>query len=989
MVLMYQPLKPLDPLTLKPLNPQTLKRHNNKNISIISKHNMKRLFKLTLIAAMLFCCHSAQAVYVQNMPVIQFQPNGDTVHMFATGDECYHRFHDSNNYTIVQAPSGWWVYAEADNEKGLKPSSHRAGTVNPATLGITPGLTISRQEWHKRRQAWVIPEQYRIATPKTSGRNHGDFCNLVIFIRFADDTVYTRPFSNVDHMFSDSSRESTVSVYNYFKHASYNKLFVRTYYAPEPQGDQIISYKDVHPRNYYMPYTQANPIGYTNYRDRTEREFDLFVSAVNYINDSAPIPSAYNLDCDGDGFIDNVNFVVKGAAAGWNDLLWPHKWNLYGHDVFINGKQVSTFNLALEGSGESYFGASTFCHEMFHSLGAPDLYRYNSGDDISPVGPWDLMATNSRPPQHMSAYMKYKYGNWLDSIPLITTPGTYTLNSVADSTPENIAYRFPSADPDQFYVVEYRDKSETFEGQLPGKGLLIYRVDTRFNGNAGYNGYDNFDEIWIFRPGSNSSEEAGQLSEAYFAPNRRRTEFSPSTSYYPYLSDGTPDFTFSITNVSTPGNTISFHYSNHAKPAYLETERVTTTTATLSWRGNANAYKIYYRQVGSNSPFLQRIVYSPHATITGLEKNSYYEWTVRGYFDPQGDSYADSTQLPNTATFHTEICNNSSTALVDYFSTEQRTGMPFVSSEKYNYSQQIFLAEELDGPKHINSISLHYAYSQPITKNNCTIYLANTNQSQFSDTFAMMPLEQLTQVFCGNLTFHQGWNEIALDSAFIYNGTDNLLVAIDDNSGTATYAGDKFYIHNTSSVQAIVYHSSTYNPDPADADSIQGTRQGQWFRNNIKFNGCPFNSGNYYVCIISDNEDFGTVSGEGYYSHNEDISIHAYPKTGYRFKMWHDGNTDNPRNVLVTSDTVFVAYFTSPLGIEPTDEQGGYVILSQHQRITVQGADNQAVVVYDLLGRRIASADRHHAASVSFQLPGRGVYIVRIGNEKPVKLFVQ
>ena len=114
---------------------------------------MKRLFKLTLIAAMLFCCHSAQAVYVQNMPVIQFQPNGDTVHMFATGDECYHRFHDSNNYTIVQAPSGWWVYAEADNEKGLKPSSHRAGTVNPATLGITPGLTISRQEWHKRRQA--------------------------------------------------------------------------------------------------------------------------------------------------------------------------------------------------------------------------------------------------------------------------------------------------------------------------------------------------------------------------------------------------------------------------------------------------------------------------------------------------------------------------------------------------------------------------------------------------------------------------------------------------------------------------------------------------------------------------------------------------------------------------------------------------------------------------------------------------------------------
>lgn len=949
---------------------------------------MKHLFKTTILAVMMLLGTNAYAVYVEHMPTTQFQPNGEKLQLFVTGDECYHRFHDENNYTIVQAPSGWWVYAEADNEKGVKPSSYHVGTIDPATLGIAPGLAISRQEWQKRRKAWDIPEQFSIATPKTSGRNHGDFCNLVIFIRFADDTVYTRPFSNVDHMFSDSSSENTVSVYNYFKHASYNKLFVRTYYAPQPQGDQIMSYKSIHPRNYYMPYTQANPIGYTNYQDRTEREFDLFISAVNYINDSAPIPSSYVLDCNNDGFIDNVNFVVKGAAAGWNDLLWPHKWNLYGHDVFINGKQVSTFNLALEGSGDNYFGTSTFCHEMFHSLGAPDLYRYNNGTEIAPVGPWDLMATNSRPPQHMSAYMKYKYGNWIDSIPLITTPGTYTLHSVADSTPDNIAYRFPSADSNQFYVVEYRDKTENFEEQLPGKGLLIYRIDTRFNGNAGYNGYDNFDEIWIFRPSSNSSEEAGQLNEAYFSPSRHRTEFSPSTKYYPYLSDGTPDLTFTIYNISTPGNTISFYYTNHSNPSHLETGRITTATASLNWLGNADAYTVYYRPKNSNEPFRHRTVYTNHTTIASLQPNVKYEWTVRGLFDPQGDGYADSTQLPETVTFLTPVCNNSTTSTIDLGSNYPRTGMPFVSNEEYNYSQQIFMAGELEGPQNINSISLHYAYTKSITKDNCTIYLANTDLNQFDDTTAPLPLAQLTPVYSGSLTFNEGWNEISLDNPFYYNGTDNLLLAIDDNSSEPSHVGDKFYTHNTDNTLALVYHSSSYNPDPA-SDTIKGTRQRQYFRNNIKINGCPINGDQVYACILSDNEDLGTVRGEGYYNYNENITIHAYPKSGYRFKTWNDNNTDNPRNLILTSDTVLVAYFTSPLAIEPTEEQGGYLILSQHQSITVRGAEGQPVVVYDLLGRRIAAAPAQHSSDLTFRMPADGVYILRIGNEKPIKLFIR
>jgi len=948
---------------------------------------MKHFLKAMLFVVTIFCTTSAHAVYVNSMPVTQFQPNGQELHFYATGDECYHRYHDSNNYTIMQAPSGWWVYAEADGQGGMRPSDFRVGTVDPASVGIAPGLTITRGEWLALRSQWTVPERYRIPQAKTSGRNHGDFCNLVIFIRFADDTHYTRPLSAVDKMFSDSSSSTSVSVYNYFKHASYNKLFVRTYYAPTPQGNQILSYQSPHPRNYYMPYTASNTIGYSNYRERTEREFELLVGAVNFINDSFPVPNTYNLDCDNDGYIDNVNFVVKGGTAGWSDLLWPHKWNLYGHNVYINGKQVNTFNFALEGSGDNYFGTSTFCHEMFHSLGAPDLYRYSQSDEIAPVGPWDLMATNSRPPQHMGAYMKYKYGNWIDSIPLVTTPGTYTLNSVADSTPDNIALRFPSADENQFYVVEYRDNTETFETKLPGRGLLIYRIDTRFDGNANFDGEENFDEIWLFRPGSNSNSESGQLNEAYFAPNRHRTEFSPSTSYYPYLSDGTPDMSFTISNITSPGNTISFRYTNRCKPAQLETGRITTATAAIKWKGNANAYTVYYRPVGSNEPFKHRTVFSTHTTLSSLLPNTQYEWTVRGLFEPQGNTFADSSQLPQTVTFMTAVCNNALINVIDNGSNQENTGMPFVNNENYNYSQQIYLASELSGAQNITSISINYAYTVSLTKQNCTVYLAHTSLAQFDDTTSPVPFAQLTPVFVGDITFSQGWNDIMLETPFQYNGTDNLVIAIDDNSNSPSRVGDKFYVHNTDNPLAVIYHSNYTNPNPA-SDTIKGSRQRQWFRDNLKINGCPVNNNQIYACILSDNEDLGTVSGEGYYLPDETITIHAYPKSGNRFTQWSDGNTDNPRNLTLIGDTVLVAFFHSPLGIDQDDSKPGYIILTRQQQITICGAESQPIVIYDLLGRPVASTNAHHADNIFYNLPSTGVYIIRIGNEKPLKMFI-
>lgn len=950
---------------------------------------MKKL--IILSSCFILFLFPARAVYVTNMPVMQVQPNGDTVHFFVTGDECYHRYHDANNYTIVQRIDGYWVYAVTDAEGNLCPSSYVVNLFsNPAAAGLTPGLTISREEWLKHKKSREIPEQYRAILPKTSGRNHGDYCNLVIFIRFANDSSYKRSFESIDVMFTDSTRESSASLYNYFKHASYNKIFMRTYYAPAPSGDTINSYQSPHPRGYYMPYAENNPEGYRNSNQRNEREFDLLESAVNYINEHAPVPRSYVLDCDGDGNIDNVNFIVKGAQTGWNDLLWPHKWNLYGREVYINGKRVNTFNFQLEGSGSSYFGPSTFCHEMFHSLGAPDLYRYNTGTEITPVGSWDLMAGNANPPQHSMAYIKYKYGNWLDSIPLITTPGQYTLRSIADSSNTSNCYRFPSSDPDQFYVVEYRNTSDIFESGIPGKGLIVYRVDTRFDGNAGYNDDNTLDEIWIFRPGSSSRYENGYLNRACFSRDMNRTEFSPATDPFPFLSDGTRETSFAITHIGMADSTITFRYTNRPVPANLITRRLTTASATLSWIGNADAYRVRYRLSGSNDPYMSRLVHNTHATITNLDANSTYEWSVRGLYDSDGNgNFSDSTSLASSKKFHTMLCNNAVIDTIGNSNVIQRTGSIFVSGDNYNYSQQIYLAEELSGAMSIGSIHLHYAYTTRLERQNCTILLGNTSLASFADTTKPIEASQLTQVFAGTLTLNQGWNEIVLDSQFYYNGTDNLVVAIDDNSGQICRPSEKFCVHNTTDYQTLVYSSTDKNPGP-EQDTIQGTRTRHQFRNNILFSGCPDNQNLVYACIISDNDEWGIATGEGLYQPNVVLHIQAYPYTGYEFLAWNDGVTDNPRDVVLTQDTLFVACFNEILvGIGEPSNDKGFLILTRQHTVTVCGAAGAPIQIYDLMGRQVASVDSQHPVETAFTLPHAGVYIVRVGCQPPVKLLVR
>ena len=65
----------------------------------------------------------------------------------------------------------------------------------------------------------------------------------------------------------------------------------------------------------------------------------------------------------------------------------------------------------------------------------------------------------------------------------------------------------------------------------------------------------------------------------------------------------------------------------------------------------------------------------------------------------------------------------------------------------------------------------------------------------------------------------------------------------------------------------------------------------------------------FFITVEPDDTGWGTVAGSGLYPYGSTATIEALPNPGREFIGWNDGNTDNPRDIIVTQDSTFVAHF--------------------------------------------------------------------------------
>ena len=247
---------------------------------------------------------------IRNTPVSITQPDGEKIDCLASGDEFFNYLHDKEGYTIIQSQiDGYYYYAEQDNDL-VVPSIFRVNSVEPSLVGLAKHVFISEAEYKKRKELLVGSNPVRSRNP-----HFGTMNNLVVYIRFSDQTEFEDPRSFFYQKYNDSEL-GAFSVYNYYEEVSYNNLTIDSHHYPICDMSLNLSYQDPQPRDYYCPYNETtNPIGYVDDLEKRHREETLLHNAIDFIADE--VPDTLELDADDDGIVDNVNFIIRGEHTVW------------------------------------------------------------------------------------------------------------------------------------------------------------------------------------------------------------------------------------------------------------------------------------------------------------------------------------------------------------------------------------------------------------------------------------------------------------------------------------------------------------------------------------------------------------------------------------------------------------------------------------------------------------------------------------------------
>ena len=134
-----------------------------------------------------------------------------------------------------------------------------------------------------------------------------------------------------------------------------------------------------------------------------------------------------------------------------------------------------------------------------------------------------------------------------------------------------------------------------------------------------------------------------------------------------------------------------------------------------------------------------------------------------------------------------------------------------------------------------------------------------------------------------------------------------------------------------------------YYQTPAAVDNI-----------NIMLGGGALPPPSHIVTVSVNNAEYGTVTGGGLYNHGDTATLVAMPRTGHLFSQWDDGDTTNPRNVVVTSDTSLTAIFlpVEGIGVVSVDNWRIYPNPTSGELTVDAGTPLAATHLTDMLGRR-------------------------------------
>lgn len=155
----------------------------------------------------------------------------------------------------------------------------------------------------------------------------------------------------------------------------------------------------------------------------------------------------------------------------------------------------------------------------------------------------------------------------------------------------------------------------------------------------------------------------------------------------------------------------------------------------------------------------------------------------------------------------------------------------------------------------------------------------------------------------------------------------------------------------------------------------------------------------FTITAVPNNSSMGYVEGGNTYLAGATATLKAIPYSNYRFDHWQDGATENPRNVTVTGDATYTAYFVSNVGIDQADGIACSIFpnpTADAALLSLSGISGKVTVeVMDMVGCTVLRQDTEAQGDLSMTLDlstlSKGSYLVRISNagQQTVKRLVK
>lgn len=400
--------------------------------------------------ALLLCSLTLLAVPAKPGKIRYTQPDGTVIEIVKHGDEWGHWTTNAAGQVLKMDADGFYRVAP----------------------GVTP--EAAAQAASIRRAARRASRLHAHKAPQNVAFGQKHF--LVILVQFKDVSFTTANIQQVMHDMLNkqgySDNDATGSARDYYYDNSHGVF--------EPVFDV------------YGPVTLSNKMSY--YGGNVSGDGDDKAPEEAVIEGCQGLDAQINFadyDNDGDGQVDLVFMVYAGkgeADGGSADTIWPHQWELssagyWGDDaVVLDGKTLDRYACGSELNGEGALdGIGTICHEFGHAMGLPDFYDtdYTTNGTTHGLSNFSLMDGGSynndgHTPPYLNIEERILLG-WLDESALEEFPknGSYTLPSVDN----NKAYKIPTDQDGEYFVLECRDDHGWDAGLYEAVGMIAYHVD--------------------------------------------------------------------------------------------------------------------------------------------------------------------------------------------------------------------------------------------------------------------------------------------------------------------------------------------------------------------------------------------------------------------------------------------------------------------------------------------------------------------------------